>query len=58
MKLNEKQADILNNMIDQMVSLQEESLSDDPYMADGVDSMISYVEEFLFELGKIDKKLF
>ncbi|EQM28658.1 hypothetical protein MHH84_07685 [Bacillus sp. FSL K6-1109] len=56
--LTKIQAALLQHVIDTMKDLHEIDAENDGYSADTVDSLIQYTEEFLYELGAIDKKVF
>ncbi|MDU0069880.1 MULTISPECIES: hypothetical protein [Bacillus] len=56
--LTKVQAILLQRVIDTMKDLHEIDAEEDGYTADTADSFIQYTEEFLYELGAIDKKVF
>ncbi|MCY8540101.1 hypothetical protein MOD22_00215 [Bacillus haynesii] len=56
--LTKVQSALLQKVIDNMKDLHEIDAEDDGYSADTVDSLIQYTEEFLFDLGAIDKRVF
>lgn len=60
MKLNKKQAKLLNEIAEIIkASHQEEELyGDEAYHGDSTESIMDHVEELIFELGIIDRKIF
>ena len=56
--LTKVQSALLQKVIDNMKDLHKIDAEDDGYSADTVDSLIQYTEEFLFDLGAIDKRVF
>lgn len=59
MKLNKNQIEALDNLIEQVQALHEEweELGEEGFYGDTKEGIIDYAEEFVYELGKIDKKL-
>lgn len=58
MRLNKEQVEKLNQMIESIKTIHTISEDEDAMLADDVETFLAHTEDFLYELGVIDKMYF